>query len=80
MPALTIKNIPEPLYQQLKTTASAHHRSINGELLYQLEAMLLPQPINATSYIEQVRLLRKQVTPDQINPEDIQQAIHAGRA
>ena len=42
--------------------------------------MLLPQPINAKSYIEQVRLLRKQVTPHQINAEDIQQAIHAGRA
>ena len=80
MPALTIKNIPEPLYQQLKITASAHHRSINGELLYQLEQILLPQPINATHYIEQVRLLRKQVTPYQINADDIQQAIHAGRA
>jgi plasmid stability protein len=32
MPALTVKNIPDDLYDHLKVSAKAHHRSINSEL------------------------------------------------
>ncbi|WP_274607669.1 FitA-like ribbon-helix-helix domain-containing protein [Thiohalocapsa halophila] len=28
MPAVTIKNLPDGLYQRLKTNARAHHRSL----------------------------------------------------
>ena len=33
MPAVTVKNLPDDLYQRPKTNAQAHHRSINGELI-----------------------------------------------
>lgn len=33
MPALTIKNIPESLFEQLKSAAELHRRSINSEIL-----------------------------------------------
>ncbi|HIG07732.1 MAG TPA: DNA-binding protein, partial [Methylococcaceae bacterium] len=29
MPALTIKNVPDDLYKELKHVAEQHHRSIN---------------------------------------------------
>jgi len=40
MTALTIKNIPDSLYQVLKSTAKAHRRSINNEVITLLEEKL----------------------------------------
>ncbi|HEC26903.1 MAG TPA: Arc family DNA-binding protein, partial [Gammaproteobacteria bacterium] len=40
MPAITLKNIPDSLYAQLKTAASVHHRSLNSEILYCVERTL----------------------------------------
>ena len=47
MPALTIKNIPESLYQQLKNAAELHRRSINSEVIVCLEKNLSRQQNNA---------------------------------
>ncbi|MDQ3254247.1 MAG: Arc family DNA-binding protein, partial [Acidobacteriota bacterium] len=33
MATLTIKNLPDDLYQQLKRTAAQHRRSINSEVI-----------------------------------------------
>nr|HIL75443.1 Arc family DNA-binding protein [Rhodospirillales bacterium] len=33
MPALTIKNVPDDLYKELKHVAEQHHRSINSEVI-----------------------------------------------
>ncbi|MCQ8103334.1 Arc family DNA-binding protein, partial [Methylomonas sp. SURF-2] len=41
MPALTIKNIPDSLYEQLKSAAELHRRSINSEVLVCLEKVLV---------------------------------------
>ena len=43
MPSLTIKNIPDELYVELKHTAEQHHRSINSEVIVCLEQSLLPR-------------------------------------
>ena len=37
MPTLTIKNIPEDLYLQLKQSAEINHRSINSEVIVCIE-------------------------------------------
>lgn len=79
MPALTVKNIPEPLYAQLKANAQAHHRSLNGELINCLEQALFPQKINVSQYIANVRVLRQQVQENVIDIDDISNAIARGR-
>ena len=40
MPTLTIKNLPDDLYRQLKTRAAANRRSLNSEILTCLEQAL----------------------------------------
>lgn len=40
MKALTLKNIPDDLIQDLKARAGAAHRSLNGEILYRLQRSL----------------------------------------
>ena len=36
--SLTIKNVPDDLYQRLKQAAEANHRSMNGQAIVSLDA------------------------------------------
>jgi antitoxin FitA len=41
--SLTLNNIPDALYERLKEAADAHRRSLNSEVIFCLESILLPQ-------------------------------------
>jgi len=79
MPALTIKNIPDPLYQQLKTAAELHRRSINSEVLIYLERALIASKTTPNERLSRIEQLRATIKPNNITPEDIEQAINSGR-
>ena len=79
MPALTIKNIPEDLYKELKLTAEQHHRSINSEVIVCLKRSLLPARISPEETLSNIQALRSQITPNVITAEDIENAINDGR-
>jgi len=46
MPTVTVKNIPDNLYDYLKQTASLNHRSVNSEIIVCLERTLRSQKIS----------------------------------
>jgi antitoxin FitA len=77
MPALTIKNIPEDLYEQLKLKAELHRRSINSEVLVYLEQVLRPNKILPTERLNRIEQMRATIKPNQISPQDIDQAINS---
>ena len=79
MPALTIKNIPDDLYQELKLAAERYHRSINSEVLVCLKRSLQPVRINPEDRLKDTRMLRSQIRPDVVTAEDINHAIDKGR-
>jgi antitoxin FitA len=79
MPALTIKNIPDTIYQKLKTAAELHRRSINSEVLIYLERALMATKISSTERLNRIEQLRANIKPNSITPEDIEQAINNGR-
>jgi len=79
MPALTVKNIPDELYDQLKASAQAHHRSLNGELIHCLETALSPRQADSQELIAAARALREQVKAEQISVEDLQAAKNEDR-
>ena len=79
MPALTIKNIPETLYQQLKSSAEMHRRSINSEVLVCLEKTLLANTTSSNERLERIERLRANIKPNEITSFDIDQAIEHGR-
>jgi len=79
MPAITIKNIPDDLYKELKLVAEQHHRSINSEVIVCLKRTLLPQNISPKDRLSDIRALRSQVQASDITPEMIVQAINDGR-
>jgi len=79
MPALTIKNIPDNLYNELKYIAKQHHRSINSEVIVCLKRSLLPKRVNPEERLSTIRAIRSQVEPGSLTAEDIDQAINDGR-
>ncbi len=79
MPALTIKNIPDDLYEQLKLKAELHRRSINSEVLVYLEQALRPNKITPAERLNRIEQLRATIKPNPITPQDIDLAINSGR-
>ena len=79
MPVLTIKNIPEDLYNKLKLFAEQNHRSINSEVIVCLKRTLLPKKISPKERLNNIQTLRTQIPPSNITPDDIDQVINDGR-
>jgi plasmid stability protein len=55
---LTLKGIPDDLYQCLKQTAEVHRRSLNNEAIWVLETALLPRKATSSERISRARALR----------------------
>lgn len=79
MTNLTLKNIPEDLYLQLKESARLHHRSINGEILYCLERTLSHRPIDVAEHLAEARLIRNKTAHYKLTDEEIDTAKRDGR-
>ena len=79
MPALTLKNIPDNLYLQLKEAAQAHHRSLNSEILYCVERALGTHKINVSEHLTIARTLRAKTSANPINNIELTAAKNEGR-
>ena len=79
MPALTIKNIPDDLYEQLKIKAELHRRSINSEVLIYLEQVLMPIKIQPADRLNRIEQIRAKIKPNRITLQEIDEAINSGR-
>lgn len=79
MTAITIKNVPDALYQRLKEAARAHHRSINGEVIATLERSLGSGRIDPESQLARIRAQRAELDLPLLDPDEIADAIKSGR-
>jgi antitoxin FitA len=77
--SITLKNIPEPIYQRIKLAAKRHHRSMNNEIIACLEQVLAPQPFDTEARLEEARKLRGQFAGPVLKLEDIAGAIERER-
>ncbi len=80
MAAITLKGIPDDLYQRLKLAAKAHHRSLNSEVIACLERQLSPHVLSTDERLVRARKLRAGVPAAQLDPQEIADAIRQGRA
>jgi plasmid stability protein len=79
MPNITLKNIPEPLYEQLKTAASLHRRSLNSEILQCLEQAVGARRVDVSARIESARTLREKTARYRISGAELDEARKSGR-
>ncbi len=59
MSTVTIKNIPDDLYENLKRAAAANHRSINGEVIVCIERAVGARKIDEEEVLQRARRLRE---------------------
>ena len=79
MASVTIKGIPEPLYERLKQSASENHRSINSEVIVCLERSLQGRRIDPESFLARVEALQKSAPLPPLTDEMLQKARSEGR-
>ena len=78
--SLTLKGIPDLLYQRLKSSAGAHHRSLNSEVIACIEAQLLPRRTSAEEHLSALRAVRARLPQGSLDQGDIDRFKREGRA
>jgi plasmid stability protein len=79
MTTITLKNIPDDLYERLKLQARAHRRSVNSELIHCLETVLRPKRVTAQERLARIRAIRPRIDPQAVGAQDILAVIDDGR-
>jgi antitoxin FitA len=76
---LTLKNIPDEVYERLKASAEQNRRSMNSEAIVCLEAVLLPTKAPAAERLARARELRAALPEGAFRARDIQALKQQGR-
>lgn len=76
---LTLKNIPDEVYQRLKASAETHRRSLNSEAIVCLESVLMPGRVDPIERIARARALRSTLPRQKFKARDIDTYKRAGR-
>jgi plasmid stability protein len=76
---LTLKNIPDDVYDRLKASAKMHRRSLNSEAIVVLESVLIPGRVSPNERIAKARALRAELPKQKFKPKDIDALKREGR-
>ena len=79
MATVTVKNIPDDLYDRLKSIAQINRRSINSEIIMCIENAVTIRRINIDEVLENARQLRQFTAGYLISDEELSQAKAEGR-
>jgi plasmid stability protein len=76
---LTLKNIPDEVYERLKTSAEMHRRSLNSEAIVCLESVLVPASVPIGERLARARELRATLGKATFRASDIDAHKRQGR-
>ncbi len=76
---LTLKNIPDEVYQRLKASAERHRRSLNSEAIVCLESVLIPGRVAVSERLAKARALRAALPKGKFRAKDIDAYKREGR-
>lgn len=79
MPTLTIKSLPDALYDQLRRRAAAHRRSLNSEVLVCLEQAVASTPADPGATLARVDALRARLRVPPLTAATLRAAKASGR-
>lgn len=77
---LTLKNVPDGVYERLKIAAHANRRSMNGEAIVCLEAALMPLKMTPGDRLARARELRASLGAVKFPARDIDKLKREDRA
>lgn len=76
---LTLKNIPDEVYERLKLSAQAHRRSMNSEAIVCLESALQTSKMAPEDRLARARALRATLSKGKFRAKDIDALKREGR-
>jgi plasmid stability protein len=79
MASITIKNIPDDLYEELKVRAATNRRSINNEVIMLIERAFRSYKPTPEEVLERAGQLRELTAHYVITAEEVEQWINEGR-
>ena len=79
MATVTVKNIPDELYDRLKSVAEINRRSINSEIIMCIENNVISRRINPDEVLENARQLRQLTAGHLISDKEFNKAKTEGR-
>jgi plasmid stability protein len=79
MPSLTVKGLPEELYDRLRRAAVENRRSINREAIVCLERALGRERIDPRARLAKIDALREGLDVPRLTDEILRQAKRTGR-
>lgn len=79
MATMTIKNMPDDLYEALKESAAANRRSLNSQAILCLERAVQSKPIDMRRLVSRVRARRAELEGVFLTDADIDEAKRKGR-
>ncbi len=79
MTTITVKNIPDDLYDQLKRAAEASRRSINSEIIVCIERQVSSQRREVDDILLRARALRGLTSAAPVTQSQFDEAKRAGR-
>jgi len=80
MPTLTIKGLPDPIYERLKAQAEAHRRSLNGEIIMCLERAVSATRLDPATWLAEARAFRESLEIEPLTDRELRAARQVGRA
>ena len=79
MANITVKNIPDDLYVNLKYFAAMNHRSLNNEIIVCIEKAIRSKRIDRMLFLDRLQKLRKEIKLPHLTDEDLSQIKNEGR-
>ena len=76
---ITVKNIPQDLYEKLKTRALRNHRSVNREIIFLFEEALTVRHFDKEDILISARALRGKTNRFYMTQDFIKKAKEEGR-
>ncbi len=79
MATITLKKIPDELYERLKEAATLHRRSINSEIIVCIERALSGTRVSEEEILQRARQLRRLSAGTLLSVKELIEAKVAGR-
>jgi antitoxin FitA len=80
MANITVKNIPDELYEQLRESAGVNHRSLNREIIACIERSVGCQRIDVDAFLAEARRIREEIGGPPITDAEFTEAKRFGRS
>ena len=79
MATLTVKNIPDDLYEKLKQRAKARNRSVNREIIVCIQEALESRRVDPESFLARIKTLHRRIPTPPLTDRMLRRTKTEGR-